>query len=281
MIDTTFKERIIEANIKIGDTGDEITLSGLRMRANVAKSQQASVGNLQLQIYGLTLEMMNRLTVIGFYRNEIVKANEIMVTAGNKGEALSIIHTGIINVAYADVSAPEAVFNIVSHAATASMISADDATSYKGQAKVSDIMADLATKAGLKLEDKGVKKTLDNQVLKGSYWDKITALARAAGIGYAIDNGTLLIWEDENLPQSGKKISSNGDLIMLGYPTASNSGIMVRTLFAPEAKVTDVYEVESELKIANGQFWPNNINHELDCYFPNGVWQTVMQMSRR
>src|SRR5271156_6324167 len=81
-------------------SGQSITLSGLRMIAQVSKASFPGGFNLNLRIQGMTLAHINTLSKAG--TTYTVGNNKITVAAGDVGGQLSTVFVGIINYAYPD-----------------------------------------------------------------------------------------------------------------------------------------------------------------------------------
>lgn len=120
----SFVKRRIDVTINLAEgqfgdnAGPAVTLSGYRVQAAVVAYNGDSQAQLQLRIFGLSQDMINKLTVIGPIPTER-RNNRILVAAGDVGgDALTVVYEGTISQAWADYNqAPEVVFNVVALAA--------------------------------------------------------------------------------------------------------------------------------------------------------------------
>ena len=282
------KEKTIEITISLNigsiesPSYESTTLTGLRMRVAVLGGTMSSQGQLQCSILGLSPELMAKITVTGFIRQEN-RNNKIMVAAGNEGEQLTVVYEGVIAEAYANIQQPLSEINIIALSAMGAAIKPVGATSYKGSQQVSDIMADLADTAGFRLDNVDVRKTLNNTYLVGTVWDKIKRCANAAGILYSINNNVLSIWDDGKEVSESVIISSDSGNIpqLVGTPKAGGSGLSVRTLFYPSFEFSKSYEVKSkDFPLANGKWSPTSIIHSLESRVDDGAWFTDVEFKR-
>jgi hypothetical protein len=274
-----FFERDIELTIQLGagtfgdQVGDTVTLSGLRIYADMSAPCGDSMGAIQLRVYGLTQSMMNQITTIGVF-GQVAGASKISVSAGEKGKALTTIMTGSIWQAWADYnSAPEIAFNLIAYAGIDVALKPVDVNSYTGATDVSFIMASLSLDAGLAFVDNGVNVTLSSPYLPGTILDQIKECARAADIFYKIEYGTLTIWPKNGYVQSAEPIIS-ADTGMISYPSLSSQGMTVKTLFNPGVTMGGIINVESSIPMATGKFQVLNLTHSISSNAPGGPWFT-------
>ena len=252
---------------------DTINLSGQRMSATIAKPGGGVQGTLQLRIYGLTPENMNKMMVLGAAPLAINKGNTVMLKAGSgDGNAPTTAYYGTITNAWPDFEgAPDVALNVTAFGAIDVAMQAIPPSSYKGAADVANIMADLANKMGKRFENNGVSVMLSNSYFPGSAYSQAEAAAEAAGIHMAIDDGTLTIW-----PRGG---SRGGEIPlvsattgMIGYPMLNQLGIEVRTLYNPAVTFGAKIKVESILQPACGEWQVSALYHNLECETPDGAW---------
>jgi hypothetical protein len=275
---TTFAEKTLELTITLGEgdfgatAGPTVTLSGLRMRAELVNPGGDSMGMLQIRVWGMDPKMMNRLTTIGQVNRAIRTKNSVLLAAGDVDGALHGVFQGTIFDAWADYnSAPEVAFNVVAYAGLDLAVTPASALSFNGPADVAMIMQNIATKAGLAFENNGVQVQLSNPYLPGTPLAQIRACARAANIRHTIDRGVLAIWpKDGNRTGSVPVISS--DTGMVGYPALSSKGMTVTTLFNPEIALGADVQIQSEIPMACGKFRVFNVSHMLACRMPDGPW---------
>lgn len=274
----TFTEKTLELTVTLGEgdfgatAGQSVTLSGLRMRAELANPGGESMGMLQMRVFGMDPQMMNRLTTIGQVNRAIRTKNAVMLAAGEVGNALHGVFQGTIFDAWADYnSAPDVAFTVIAYAGLDLAVTPASALSFKGSADVAQIMERIANSAGLAFENNGVSVQLANPYLPGTPLAQIRACARAANIRYVIDRGVLAIW-----PKSGNRAGTvpliSADTGMVGYPALSSKGMSITTLFNPDIALGADVEVQSAIPMACGKFRVFNVNHSLSCRVADGPW---------
>lgn len=280
----TFVQRLINVQISLapGDGGqqrtfsesgtDTVTLSGLRMSCKIAKAGGLSDSMMDLHIYGLTLSLMDQLSTLGMQIN-LVPKNRIVVTAGDATSGMGTVFDGYIIAGYADFqSAPEVPFVISAQVGIPYAVIPAVASSFRGAADVAVIMAGFANLMGLKFENNGVQKTLSNPNFSGSVKTQAQACVTAAGIEWNRgDDGILAIWP-KNGSRGGAVPLLSPSTGMVGYPTYTAYGIMVRTLFNPSIGLGGKIRVESSLKRATGEWAVYSIDHDLETQMPHGQW---------
>lgn len=257
--------------------GNEVTLpAGLRMSANLTNAGGLSDGTLDLTIYGMTRSLMNQLSTLGMQIN-LVPKNAITLTAGSGGN-MSTAFNGYIISAFADFNAsPEVAFHINAHTLGAFAAAPADASSFQGTADVATIMSGFATKMGLRFENSGVTTKLSNPYFSGSLRDQARACVKAANISW--NNGELglmAIWP------KGKSRGGQVPLIappprgsMIGYPTYTAYGIMLRNLYEPTIGLGQKVSVESSV-LTTGEWQVYSLAHQLESETPDGKWESTI-----
>lgn len=246
-------------------------LQGLRASARIIKAGGRSMSTMQLSIYGMSLSMMNQLSTLGM-KVQLVPRNLISVVAGDRQNGMFLVFTGNITNAYADFQgAPDVPFQIEAHAGLSEAVNSAEASVYQGSSGVAGIMSELAGKMGLTFENNGVEKNLNDPYLYGSYRDQAYDCAQAAGINCIIDNGKLAIW-NKNGAREGQVPLISPSTGMVGYPSYTAQGIMLKTIFNPKIVFGGKIQVESENKPANGEWAAYMLDYELEALTPRGRW---------
>lgn len=281
----TFAKRRIDVTIKLGagtfddSSGETVTLTGLRMQANIAAHGGDVQGVLQLRIYGMSLSMMNRLMRIGTIGNQGPR-NSILIAAGDIGGGMTLVYKGTMAQAWADFqSAPEVVLNVIAFSAYNAAVTPVDASSYVGSIDVATIMGRLAQTMGMTFENNGVSFMLSNPYLPGTALAQSDACAKAAGIRYTIDRGVLAIWPKGGFRAGGIPVISP-DTGMVGYPVFSDSGVIINSLFIPNIRNGAQVMVQSSLTPACGVWNVRGVVHSLESETPNGQWFTQLACGR-
>jgi hypothetical protein len=261
------------------DTGDTVTLSGLRCSANIEKAGDPGFDTANLRVWGLKPSLMNQLTTLGkpleFFRDNVVS-----VSAGDEETGMGLVFTGTIDSAYQDFEgAPEAALNIRAFVGLIVANRPVPPSSFQGSADAATIMSGLALQAGLAFENNGVSVQLSNPYFPGTARAQMQAVARAANIFFTIDGSTVAIW-----PKDGRRgglvpeISPEGG--MVGYPRWTQGGIGVRILYRPGLIFGGEVQVRSSIEPASGRWIINRLSHSLESEMPNGQWFTDFEAYR-
>lgn len=247
-----------------------LTLSNLRASAKIQNAGGATKPMLQLSVYGMTLSQMDDISTLGMTRN-LVANNQVTVSAGDAGGMASNVFSGTIFNAWEDFgSAPEVPFRVDAAGLFAASVLPVQSSSFPGAVDVATALSGLATKMGLNFQNNGVTAKLSGQYLYGSAYDQAIKIVRAAGIGWnAGENGTLSIWpRDGSRGDSGVTISPTTG--MVGYPTYTQLGIQLRTVFNPAIQFGQMVKIQSQLKAANQTVRVQGLDHDLDALDPSG-----------
>lgn len=284
---TQYAKRKIDVTISLGegrfgdDKGKDVTLSGLRVSANVVYYGNGVQAQAQIRIWGMPLSMINQLTGTGQRASEI-RNNRILIAAGDEGGVMSTVYQGGIRYAYGDFqNAPEVTFNVLALGSAIEAVRPVAANSFSGSIDAAVVMGILAKLMGLTLESNGVSVMLSNPYYSGTALQQVKECAKEAGIDYSIDRGILSLRERGGYRQvaSGPVKISPGTG-MVGYPTFGGQGVIVRSLFNPEVIQGGQIEVTSDITVACGVWNVFNIVHSLESEIPNGQWFTEMDCSR-
>jgi len=260
---------------QFGDTGaNTVTLTGLRIKAEIQQFGGDAMPQVQLLVYGLPPAMINQLTTIGPINSAVMYQNSVLIAVGDADSALTTIYNGTIWQAWGDYNQiPDTALNIAAVGGLAASLKPVGASSYPGAADVGTIMQSLATMAGLNFVNNGVSVQLSNPYFPGTALAQIRECAQAADINFAIDVGTLQIW-----PKGGARNTSTPVIStatgMVGYPTFSSNGLMVTTIFNPSVVIGGLVQVQSSIPAACGQWIATQISHSLESEMPGGQWFT-------
>jgi hypothetical protein len=287
MSSTGFTKKRIAATISLapdagsfdGTASDTVTLSGLRMMADLVDSTGDSMGMLQLRVFGLPQAMMNRLTIVGDI-NRVILSNTIFLAAGDDERGLATVFTGTISDAWAEYnSSPDVAFNVIAYVGLGELLKPVGVNSYPGSTDVAQIMADLAKIMGLAFENNGVDARLSKPYFDGTALTQVRTCAQAAGIWYTIENGKLAIWP-KNSSRVGVVHLISPATGMVGYPTLSSKGLTLKTVFNPNIRIGRDVKVESSIPMACGTFRVSTFSHSLSSELAGGPWFTTLECFR-
>jgi hypothetical protein len=192
-----------------GNSGfDTITVSGLRIDATIEKTAGVAFPSLEMSVYGLTLNLMNKLTTIGKQLTD-QKNNLVTLNASEDGGPSTVVFIGNIYQAYAQFDGAESSLVITAVSAGVAAIAPVAPTSFKGSVDVALVMSHIAQASGHNFENDGVSVKLSNPYFAGTAAQQMQLAAAAANINATIDLGTLAIWP-KNGSRGGKPPSCLG-----------------------------------------------------------------------
>lgn len=274
----SFVKRRIDVTINLAEgqfgdnAGPAVTLSGYRVQAAVVAYNGDAQAQLQLRIFGLSQDMINKLTVVGPILTER-RNNRILVAAGDVGgDALTVVYEGTISQAWADYNqAPEVVFNVVALAAAFEAVKPTNARSYRGAVQVAGVAQDLATAMNLAFQNNGVDVSLSNPYFPGTALDQLKSCARAARFNYTIDRGILAIWPHAGARAEEPVLIQAGDNLV-GYPNFTGGGVEFTVLYTPQLGLGNRVQVISVVEAAHGEWTVVSLVHQLEAEVPGGAW---------
>lgn len=276
----TFKTRDLTFIITLGagaygeQIGDTVTLSGLRSTVNIEQFGGETMGMCNAHIYGVPLDLMNRMTAIGPIMNQVSGKNAIEI----QYEGATIFKGSIWQCWPEFQAAPEVSMVFNANSGLINALKPVDAISFKGGKDVADMLQQLATLAGYEFENNGVNVQLVDQVLIGSTIDKIRTICRAAGVSYHIEHDTLAIWP-KNGYRDGEVLALSPESGMVGYPMFNESYMGIRHEFLPTAKVGGRFSLTGSIVTTANTDTPWTIaalTHTLETITPGGAWFTEL-----
>ena len=265
------------ASTQFAESGtDTASLNNLRMSAKIVKSGDPTLNSLQLTVYGMTLSLMNQLSTLGKAIN-LLRPAIVTVQAGDAQAGMTTVFKGNVSNAYGDFqNAPDVPFHVEAYSGLMGGIQKMDPTSFSGSTDASTVMQQCASKMGLSFENNNVNQKLSNPYFYGSPRAQAQSCAAAANIGFAIDDDTLAIYP-KNKPRNGGTVTVSPTTGMISYPTFTNAGILVRTLFNPQIKFRSQIEIQSSLQRANGTWIVYGLSHDLESQVIKGQWFSTLE----
>lgn len=269
-----------QPNTFAGTGADTATIKDKRMSVRIQNSGAPSNSAASVSIFGMAESQMNQLSTLGMVLN-LVPKNVLTVKAGDDAIGLTTVFRGTIVQAYADMaSAPDVPFILECQSGLAEATGNVVPTSYRGAVSVATIMSGFARQMNVGFENNGVDVTLNNPYYRGSVDAQLKQCARDANINAEVVNGNVLaIWPRFGSRTSVTKvplIAAPPDGAMIGRPSFTQQGVMVRNLFNPEiafgAKV-EIRTREQALAKANGQWTIYKLDLALDAQVPKGKWE--------
>lgn len=280
-----FTRRRIDLEFQLGQGSfgkqgfDTVRVSGLRVTATVVRSGGAQMSELQMRVFGLPKDVMNQLTLLNILRQYDARRNTVTMSAGETG-AMAICFIGNIVEAWADISQPEAAMYVRAASGYLDLLQPIAPTSYKGAVDAAFILSGLAARMNppLTIENSGVSVQLSNPYYPGTLLDQIRSVAQAGNFNCVIDdvNQRLAIWPADGARGSQRTVigPTSG---MVGYPTYTQSGIQLTTLYNPAIAFGTEIQVESQLLPASGGWTVAQVAHDLESEMPGGKWFTRLE----
>lgn len=261
------------------DGSDKVEITGLRTSAVITKAGGASMSTLELQVWGMPLDTMQKLTVLNKLAYAQERDNTVTLIAGDDESGLGVVFTGTIKEAWADASnAPDVLFTVSAFSGGLDAVKPVAPVSYQGSVSVDTVLGSIAAQMTPPhtLENSGVQVTLDNPYLPGTLRDQALAVARAARCNMLIDEQVLAIWPlGETRGSLTLDISAETGLV--GYPQFTQNGIALSVLFTPSLVFGQTIKVTSALAAANGSWVVAAVQHNLDAELPGGQWFTRVE----
>lgn len=280
-----FNHRRIDLEFQLGqgDFGkagfDTVRVSGLRVTASVTRSGGAQMTELNMRVFGLPLDVMNKLTILNILRQYDARRNTVTFSAGDDGSVATCFIGNIVE-AWADISQPEGAMYVRAASGYLDLLQPVAPTSYKGAVDAAFILSGLAAQMNppLTLENSGVSVQLSNPYLPGTLLDQIRAIAQAGNFNCVIDdvNRRLAIWP-ANGARQGLRTVVGPATGMVGYPTYTQSGIQLTMLYNPAIAFGTEIQVDSQLLPASGGWIVAQVTHDLESEVPGGKWYTRLE----
>jgi hypothetical protein len=278
----TFARRALNLTFQLGqgsfgDGGfDTVEVKGLRVSATIVKAGGNSQSRLDMRVSGMSLSLMNKLSTLGKPLLE-ARTNIVTVQAESEGSGPAVVFVGFIQEAWVDMAgAPEGVFLVTAFTTVLPAMRPLPPTSFPGTADAGVIASGIASAMLLNFENGGVDTKLSNAYYPGTGMQQIDALARHAVFEYFLDDttNTLAIWPKGG-NRGGEVPEINVNTGMVGYPTHTQNGINIKTLFNPNIVFGRNVNVTSTLTPANGRWTVYAVTHELESETLEGAWFTT------
>ena len=238
-------------------------------------------GQLQLKVWGMTLDQMNLYSSVGTNQVALQKQT-VTVFAGNQGGAMNQVFSGAVVSSYLDFNhQPEISFNCAAVAGFEEKGTPVAPNSWPNSNNAEDVIAGLVSQMGEPWTFQkypGTHAVLQNQYVSGSIIDQITTIAKNARLPLKIENNTVYLWPNDGYvddvvveigPASG----------LVGYPSYWESGFVVKSEFKAEAVNGRAVNLTSAIPKANGKFPIIQSTHELATWTADGPWFTISKLS--
>lgn len=283
-----FSQRIINLQFQLADgsfgasKGDTVLLEGLRCSVNIVK-EGIGFARGDLQIWGMSLDLMNRLTVLNKVRQEQQRFNTVLISAGDEESGVATCFGGIIREAWADGrGAPDVLFHVSADSALYTTLKPVPPISFNGTVDGALVLAGIAQQMGYSLENSGVTAQLNNPYYPGTLKSQLQAVCEHVPCEYYIDDvkKVVAVWpKGKARDPEGSPVLISKDTGMISYPSFSQAGIQLSTLYNPNIEFGRAVTVESQFTSANGFWRVSSLAHRLESNVPGGQWFTDIECS--
>lgn len=269
-----YTEKLITVEFKFPDKERPVRLSSYRCALTVTNAGGRSQSQIDLAIFNVNQALTQLIVGQGTSIFQ-VSGTIVSVLAGSEGKE-SQIYQGFIYDAFVDYNQmPDVPLRIKSTSTYYYRVKPAAPSSFVNGANVADVISTLAQSCGYTFVNHGVSVVLRDMYLSGSAIEQIMDCVDAADIGCTIHNGAV-------------EISMKGDFIsdivteispatgMIGYPTVTNSGVLVNVLFNPRLRRLNRIEIKSGNQAANGVFVIRTMEHNISTKTTGGTWLTSM-----
>lgn len=281
-----FSRRIIDLSFQLGqgDFGtegqDTVTLEGLRCSVNIVHGGLLSA-RADVQVWGMSLDLMNKLTVTGqFFMQDRALYNRLTIMAGDE-DGTAVCFSGGILEAWADGrQPPDMMFHVTAASGLADLAQTIPPTSYRGGIDAALVLSGLAQQIGYSFENSGITAKLTNPYKPGSPKSQIEGVCRDIDCQFTLDDisRVLAVWP-KGQARDGQIIRLAPDSGLVGYPSFTQAGVQLTTLYNPSLEFGRRVRVESQFTPANGEWMVAALAHRLDSNLPNGQWFTDIETS--
>lgn len=258
---------------------DTVNITGLRTSTTITKAGGASMSTLDLRVWGMPLDTMQKLTVLNKLAYEQERFNSVTVTAGDDETGMGVVFTGTIKEAWADGgNPPDIAFICSAFSGGLDAVRPVAPTSFNGPVSVDVLLSSVGAQMvpPRTLENSGVQTILESPYLPGTLRDQALAVQRAARCNIFIDDQVIAIWPLGET-RGGLTLALSPESGLVGYPQFTQNGIALTTLFTPSLTFGQRIDVTSGLAAANGSWTVAAVQHTLDAELPGGQWFTRVE----
>lgn len=265
------------------DGSDAVEITGLRTSCTINRSGGVSMSSMSMRVWGMPLDLMQKLSVLNILAVQQYRRNVVTVTAGDKERGYGVVFSGEIKEAWVDAnSSPDVCFTLNAFEGLTDKVRPVAPNSFQGSAAVDTLMSSIARQMQppRAFENHGVDVILDNVYLPGTLLDQAKKIADAAQCEFYLDDQVLAIWP-KGKARGDSILDLNAQTGLVGYPTFSQTGVSLTTLFAPTLGYGQKIRLRSTLgPPADGDWIVLNVTHTLDAEVPGGPWFTQVECGR-
>lgn len=285
----TFVKREINLAFVLGEgsfgEGDSnaVEITGLRTAAQITRAGGVSMSSLSLRVWGMPLDVMQKLSVLNILALQQYRRNVVTVTAGDAENGYGVVFSGEIKEAWVDAeNSPDVCFVLTAFEGMTDKVRPVAPNSFKGSASVDVLMGSIARQMQppRTFENNGVDVTLDNVYLPGTLDEQMRKIADAASCVVYTDSTTVAIWPIGGA-RGGAILELSAANGLVGYPQFSQTGVSLTVLYTPSLSYGQKIRLRSTLgSPADGDWIVANVTHNLDAETAGGQWFTYVECGR-
>lgn len=283
-----FAKRIIKLQFHLAEGSfgkggeDTVDLEGLRCAVSIVK-EGIGFARADLQVWGMSLDLMNRLTVLNKVRQEQQRFNTVTISAGDEESGVATCFGGVIREAWADGrQMPDMMFHVSADSALYSTLKPVPPVSFDGTVDAALVLAGIAQQMGYSLENSGVTGKFTNPYYPGTLKTQLAAVCDHIPCESYVDDvaKVVAVWpKGAARNPDGSPVLISKDTGLIGYPSFSQAGVQFGTIYNPNIEFGRQIRIESQLTAANGQWRVSSLAHTLESGVPGGMWFTDVECS--
>ena len=257
-----------------GGEGNAYEISDLAMSVRVEKTGAPDFGKASAVIYGLPLDVMEQLSTLCMHPL-FVRRNYINIYAGDDYNGYNQLYAGTITRASGDFnSAPDVKFQIEAQSGFFGAVTAQGANVISGKQTASTFIEQQAKKIGFTFKNEGVTGTVKNAVFEGSPLEQARQCAKQIGAELILDDETMILVSNGS-SRKGNAVLLTANSGLLGYPTMTQNGIEIKSIFNPNFRFAGLIKLETVVPKCSGTWRIVKMSHTLDSNIPSGgKWET-------
>lgn len=279
---TTFKFRKLQVTLSLyndvfSNGSNSLTITDLAIKANIQKLPYPDCGKATVEIIGMRLEDMEKLSTLAF-RPWFISRNYINIFAGDNQTGLTEIFAGTIVQATCDFNrTPDVCFRIEGEIGFWGRVTATGPTAIRGEQPASDFIKGQVLKAGFTtFENNGVNANIKNCVFNGSPIHQAQQCAKQIGAELIFDDNTAILMQSGST-RKGNAVLLNANTGLIGYPTITQNGVECKAIFNPDFKFAGLIQLETVVPKASGTWRIIKLAHNLTANDPNGgAWESYI-----
>ncbi|GAN63194.1 hypothetical protein AA0313_0901 [Acetobacter indonesiensis NRIC 0313] len=267
------------------DGQDTVTLTGLRISAEITQAQFPTGDIALLRIEGLSPDLMNRLSLAA-PDPSFQSASDVRLEASDGTDNWAVVFQGAVTLAYADyTNAPNVAFMV--QAFSTALLNAMPATptSFRSAVSLATVLSTIAQKAGLTYAGYGVDAiTLHNPYFDGSPGQQLAQCAETVPLRLAVGRGQITASTVNTQQQTQQPIVVSAQNGLIGYPSWSSGGLALRMMFNPQVTFNTVIALQSRYQpagwgtqsgpVPTGLWQTTQVRHMLQSEMADGAWFT-------